>query len=93
MPALPEPTLYHRTLGWHARALRRTAIVFGIGVVAGIVALQVQPWQPAIVEGWDVAALTFLGVTWQVIVRADGSMTRQLAERTDPAVTTLDCCC
>jgi uncharacterized membrane protein len=85
MVTMPEPTLYHRLLGWHAPALRQGALVFAIGAVAGALASAIQPWQTSIVVGWDVTASAFLIVTWPIIIRADGAATTALAQRTDPS--------
>jgi uncharacterized membrane protein len=84
MTTLPEPTLYHRLLGWHAPALRQGGIVLGIGIGAMLVSLPLQPWQVSIVEGWDIAAIAFLSVTWPMIIRANGMATKMLAQREDP---------
>ncbi len=84
MTTLPEPTLYHRLLGWHAPALRQGGIVLGVGALATLVAFQFLPWQVSILVGWDVAAVAFLIVTWPMIIRAPGEATRMLAQRVDP---------
>jgi uncharacterized membrane protein len=83
MTAVPSPTLYHRSLGWHAPALRRAVIVAVIGLVTALVLVQFLPWALALVGGWDAAALTFLGTVWPIIVRADGVHTERLATRED----------
>jgi uncharacterized membrane protein len=84
MTTLPEPTLYHRVLGWHAPALRQGSIAIGVGVGAALFVTPFQPWPVSVVEGWDIAAATFLAVTWPMIVRADGAATRSLVQRDDP---------
>ncbi len=33
MTSVPAPTLYHRWLGWHAPAMRRTLTAFTVGVI------------------------------------------------------------
>jgi uncharacterized membrane protein len=83
MTTVPPPTLYHRWLGWHAGAMRRTAIVAAIGLIVTLVLLRFVTWGLAVVAGWDAAALAFLLTVWPIIVRADGSHTRQLATRED----------
>jgi uncharacterized membrane protein len=83
MTALPPETLYHRWLGWHAPALRRTIIVALIGLIVAVVLLPFVTWGMAVVVGWDAAALAFLATIWPVIVRADSSHARQLAIRED----------
>src|SRR5262245_55987698 len=84
MAEMPRQTFYHRTLGWHAPALRQGIIILAIGLVAGLVFARFQPWPVAVVMGWDLTAAAFLAVTWPMIIRADGRATRTLAQRTDP---------
>jgi uncharacterized membrane protein len=84
MSALPAPTLYHRWLGWHAPAVRQGALVLLGGIIAGFVIAAVQPWQVAVVGGWDVAATVLLAVTLPMIARADSAATVTLARREDP---------
>jgi uncharacterized membrane protein len=83
MTAIPRPTRYHRTLGWHAPAMRRTVIVGSIGLIVAVVLLWFVPWGMAVVAGWDVAALAFLTSVWPIIIRADSSHAAQLATRED----------
>jgi uncharacterized membrane protein len=83
MTASPPPTLYHRWMGWHAPALRRVAILAGIGLAVTLALLPILPWQPAVVTGWDAAALTYLGSIWPIILRADSAQAEQLATRED----------
>jgi uncharacterized membrane protein len=83
MTAIPPPTPYHRWLGWHAPAMRRTLLVGSSGLVVGVVLLWFVPWGLAAVAGWDVAALAFLTSVWPIIVRADSSHAAQLAKRED----------
>jgi uncharacterized membrane protein len=80
---MPNPTRYHRWLGWHAPALRRTVIVGSIGLIVAVVLLWFVPWGMAVVAGWDAAALAFLISVWPIIIRADGSHVAQLAKRED----------
>ena len=83
MTAIPSATLYHRWFGWHAPALRRTAMVAIIGLIIVLLLLPFVPWGLAVVAGWDAAALVFLGVVRPIIARADGPRTQQLATRED----------
>jgi len=83
MTAMPPPTLYHRWLGWHAPAMRRTIIVGCSGLIVALVLLWLIPWGMAVVTGWDVAALAFLLSVWPIIVRASGLHAAQLAKRED----------
>ena len=83
MSASPPPTLYHRWMGWHAPALRRVAILAGIGLAVTLVLLPIMPWQGAVVAGWDAAALAYLGSIWPIILRADSAQAEQLATRED----------
>jgi uncharacterized membrane protein len=83
MTAIPPPTPYHRWLGWHAPAMRRTVLVGTSGLIVAVVLLWFVPWGLAAVAGWDVAALAFLSSVWPIIVRADSSHAAQLAKRED----------
>ena len=80
---MPNPTRYHRWLGWHAPALRRTVIVGSIALIVAVVLLWLVPWGMAVVAGWDVAALAFLISVWPIIIRADSGHVVQLAKRED----------
>jgi len=83
MTDMPSRTLYHRWLGWHALALRRTAVVIGAGLVVALVLLPLVRWELAVLAGWDAAALALLLTIWPIIVRADGGQTEKLAVRED----------
>jgi hypothetical protein len=73
MTSIPNPTRYHRWLGWHAPALRRTVIVGSIGLLVAVGLLWFMPWGMAVVAGWDAAAFAFLITVWPTIVRANSS--------------------
>ena len=83
MTSMPPETLYHRTLGWHAPALRRTGLVAALGLIVAILLLPFTRWELAVLGGWDAAALAFLAATWPIIFRVDGAHTRLLAIRED----------
>ena len=83
MTASPPPTLYHRWMGWHAPALRRVAILACIGLAVTLALLPILPSQPAVVAGWDAAALAYLSSIWPIILRADSAQAEQLATRED----------
>ena len=83
MTVMPAPTLYHRWVGWHALALRRTAVVAFIGLIVTLVLLTMVTWELALVGGWDATAFTFLLTVWPIIIRANGVHTEQLAVRED----------
>jgi uncharacterized membrane protein len=83
MKGIPTKTLFHRSLGWHAPALRRALIVASIGLIVALALLPLMAWELAAVGGWDAAALAFLLTIWPIIVRADGSHTELLATRED----------
>ncbi|HYA51967.1 MAG TPA: DUF1345 domain-containing protein, partial [Streptosporangiaceae bacterium] len=83
MTSMPPETLYHRTLGWHAPALRRTGLVAALGLIVAILLLPFVRWELALLGGWDAAALAFLATVWPVILRVDGAHTRLLATRED----------
>jgi uncharacterized membrane protein len=83
MTSIPNPTRYHRWLGWHAPAMRRAVIVGSIGLIVAVVLLWFVPWGMAVVAGWDAAALAFLISVWPIIIRANSSHAAQLATRED----------
>jgi len=83
MTASPPPTLYHRWMGWHAPALRRVAILACVGLAVALVLLPILPWQPAVVAGWDAAALAHLSSIWPIILHAGSAQAEQLATRED----------
>ncbi len=83
MTSIPNQTLYHRWLGWHAPAMRRAVIVGSIGLIVAFVLLWFVPWSMAVVAGWDAAALAFLITVWPIIVRANSAHAAQLAMRED----------
>jgi uncharacterized membrane protein len=83
MTTAPPPTLYHRWMGWHAPAMRRTVVVACIGLLVAVVLLRFVTWGLAVVAGWDAAALAFLLTIWPIIIQADGPHAHQLATRED----------
>jgi uncharacterized membrane protein len=83
MTRIPPETLYHRSLGWHAPALRRAVILASIGLIVALAVLRFIEWELAVVVGWDAAALTFLIAMCPIIIRADSSHTELLATRED----------
>ena len=93
MTSMPNLTRYHRWLGWHAPAMRRTVIVGSIGVIVAVVLLWFVPWGMAVVLGWDVAALAFLISVWPIIIRADSGHVVQLAKRETRTAGPRLCCC
>ncbi len=83
MTVIPPQTLYHRSVGWHAPAMRRAVIVGSIGLIVAVVLLWFVTWELAVLAGWDAAALTFLVSIWPIILRADSSNAEQWARRED----------
>ena len=83
MSDVPPENLYHRSLGWHAPALRRAVTVAVIWLISSLVLLRFVPWELAVVLGWDTAALVFLMSTWHIIIRAGSGQTALLAGRED----------
>jgi uncharacterized membrane protein len=83
MTAIPPQTLYHRSVGWHAPAMRRAVIVACIGLIVVVVLLWFVTWELAVLAGWDAAALTFLMSIWPLILRTDSSNAEQWARRED----------
>jgi uncharacterized membrane protein len=70
-------------MGWHAPALRRVAILAGLGLAVTLVLLPILPWPAALIAGWDAAALTYLASIWPIILRANSAQAEQLATRED----------
>ena len=83
MTAMPPPTRYHRWLGWHAPAMRRTLTVAVSGLIVAVALLWLIPWGMAVVTGWDAAALAFLISVWPIILRANSLHVAELAKRED----------
>jgi uncharacterized membrane protein len=83
MATMPQETLYHRSLGWHAPAMRRASIVVAIGLIAALVLMRFVSWELAVAGGWDAAASVFLMAVWPIIVRADGPRAERIATRED----------
>jgi uncharacterized membrane protein len=83
MAALPERTRYHRVMGWHAPALRRTAISATPGLVVGIAFLWFVPWPVSVIAGWDTSSAIFVVTVWSMILRVDGAGTEDLSMRED----------
>jgi uncharacterized membrane protein len=79
----PAPTVFHRSVGYHAPALRRLAMVGGLGVAAGALAAPFVRWQLAVLAGWDGAALAFVGSVWLTLGRAGPTRTEEYATRDD----------
>jgi uncharacterized membrane protein len=80
---VPRRTLYHRSVGWHASAMKRAATAVAVGTVVGLGLLPIAPWELTIIGGWDAAALTFLAVIWPIVLRADSDHTEILATQED----------
>ncbi len=68
----------------HAPALVRVGIGAGAGVVAAIVEATLGSARAAPLIGWDVLALTYLGLTWSVIWPLNSGQTARRATRNDP---------
>jgi uncharacterized membrane protein len=83
MTAIPPETLYHRLVGWHAPAMRRTTVVASIGLVVVLVLLPFMTWGLAVLGGWDATALAFLIAAWPIIFRASSPRAEQFAMRED----------
>ncbi|SHN46758.1 DUF1345 domain-containing protein [Cryptosporangium aurantiacum] len=83
MTTMPPETLYHRLLGWHAPAMRRTALVAALGAVVAVALARPIRWELAVIAGWDAAALAYLATIWPIIARADNARAAVLARRED----------
>jgi uncharacterized membrane protein len=64
-------------------ALIRVLTSFVLGAATFAIAVAVVPWQVAVLLGWDVIALTFLGLVWAAVARKDGADTAELASAED----------
>jgi uncharacterized membrane protein len=80
---VPERTVYHRWMGWHAPALRRVLLAAAIGVTVTVALCFFVNWPFAVIVGWDCTAVLFLGSVWAVLLRANGDTTESLAMRED----------
>jgi uncharacterized membrane protein len=83
MTDMPRPTLYHRSVGWHAPSMRRTLMVTIAGLIVAAILVWFVPWPLALTGGWIAAGLVFLVTVGQIILAADGRHTRSLATRED----------
>lgn len=68
----------------HAPALVRVAIGAAAGAIAAILDVILGPPRAAPLIGWDVLALTYLGLTWSVIWPLNPGQTARRATRHDP---------
>jgi uncharacterized membrane protein len=65
-------------------ALARVALAAATGLVVGSVAGVFAPWQLAPLIGWDVTALTWVGLIWSVIWPMNAEQTAARAGHEDP---------
>jgi len=56
-----------------------------IGMAAVILAWQVTTPAPAVLAGWDIAALLYLVLVWGAVYRMDAEVTARMAGREDPS--------
>ena len=83
MTDMPSPTLYHRSVGWHAPPMRRALIVSTAGLIVALILISFVPWPLALTGGWIASALAFIVTVGEIILHADGGHTRELATRED----------
>lgn len=69
----------------HASAGRRLAAALGVGVVAGVVASAIAPWQTVPLLAWDAAAVTWLLAVWTGLIHLDPIATSAHATAEDPS--------
>jgi uncharacterized membrane protein len=62
----------------------RLMVAAACGVIAGVVALFLGPWQLALLLGWDTVAILLLAWTWATVRRMDSDLTAAIATREDP---------
>ncbi|MET0145742.1 MAG: DUF1345 domain-containing protein [Ilumatobacteraceae bacterium] len=80
----------HRLMGYRAPRARRGTAIGATGLAAFSVVLWVGAPDQALLVGWDVAAVLFIAVWWQLILSADSDETRELAtveDETRPVAT------
>jgi uncharacterized membrane protein len=63
----------------HRPAALRLAMAATLGAAGGVAASFLGPSTQAALIGWDLTALTYLVITWQVIWRLDAGLTRTLS--------------
>ena len=56
-----------------------------IGMAGAILAWQVTTPAPAVLAGWDIAALLYLVLVWGAVYRMDAEVTARMAGREDPS--------
>jgi uncharacterized membrane protein len=61
----------------------RCLVAAAMGIIAGFIATLWVSWQAAILVGWDVAAVGFLGWTWHRVGRLDAAGTKRHANIED----------
>lgn len=61
------------------RALQRLAVALGVGVLSFLVFPAWISLNTRLIASWDLSALVYLGLAWQVIVRSNVTMTRDHA--------------
>jgi len=64
-------------------SFERFVVVTVMGLVAGIVAAFLAPWQLAVLAGWDLAAAVFLLIVWTAVFDLTPDETSALATRED----------
>jgi uncharacterized membrane protein len=74
MPRTPE----------HSSALARIGVAAAVGLVTGGAASVVAPAQLAPLVGWDITALTWIGLIWRLIWPMDAERTAERAGGEDP---------
>jgi uncharacterized membrane protein len=62
----------------------RLFVAIPVGVVAGLAAALVAPWELSVLAGWDVIALVIVLWVWLLLGRTDAARTKELATREDP---------
>jgi uncharacterized membrane protein len=85
---LPDRTIYHRWVGWHAPALRRFVVALGLGAIVAALVAFVATWEVSVLTGWDAAAVSVLLAVRPMLARADGDQTQHLSMRVDETQST-----
>jgi uncharacterized membrane protein len=68
----------------HRPAAIRLVVAAAAGTAGAVVTALIGPTTKAVVIGWDLTALTYLALTWPVILPLDAEQTRRLATAEDP---------
>src|SRR4051812_39038068 len=92
LPATSSRTVPRRTPRMDAwiSARKRLAASLAGGLVVLAVAVWFAAWEVSVLLAWCGAAITFLGLAWGAVLKADSQRTRAIARRQDESRASLD---